>query len=159
VQKKGRFRDVYGLHLSYKEQRQFVSLIITLIEEEIPMNDGATVWYIPDAYLPSTGQGEMYEGHESVCVVNPSLETAVLTFTFYFENTPPVENIVYRLDGQRCSHIGMHRCKIWGGYEIPRDVPYGMKIESSVPVVLQYSRLDVAQPNYTLMTTIPFFKY
>jgi hypothetical protein len=127
-------------------------------KEENGLSDGAKVWYIPDAYYPSAGQGEAHEGHESVCVINPSEDRAELEFTFYFADRPPVQKIIYRLDGQRCAHIGLHRCKDWGGYEIPKDVPYGIKVESNIAVVLQYSRLDVSQPNYSLMTAIPFFR-
>jgi hypothetical protein len=40
--------------------------------------------------------------------------------------------------------------------EIPRGVPYAIRIESSVPVTVQYSRMDTTQPALSLMTAIAY---
>ncbi|MBM3891372.1 MAG: hypothetical protein FJ388_19845, partial [Verrucomicrobia bacterium] len=34
-----------------------------------------------------------------------------------------------------------------GGFEVPAGVPYALRVESDVPVVVQHSRLDTTQPN------------
>lgn len=118
---------------------------------------GAKRWYIPDAYLPSTGQGEKWESHESVCVLNRSEQTAELTFHFYFEDRDPIRGVRVSIPAQRCKHIRLDRPEQLGGIVLPRDVPYAIELESSQDVIVQYSRLDVTQPNFTLMTTIPYF--
>jgi len=117
---------------------------------------GRRVWYIPDAYLPSSGLGQKWEGHESVCIINDTDEDAAVAFTLYFEDRDPVDKIRFKLPARRAKHVGMHKPEDLGGFSVPRDVPYAIKVESSVPVIVQYSRLDVTQPNFTLMTTIPY---
>lgn len=117
---------------------------------------GKTEWYIPDAYLPSCGIGEKWEGHESVCVLNPSDVDASLTFTLYFEDREPIVIANLPLKAKSDRHIGMHKPGQLNGTEVPRDVPYGIVVSSNTPVIVQYSRLDVTQPSFTLMTTTPY---
>lgn len=117
---------------------------------------GATQWYIPDAYLPGSGRGRKWEGHESVCILNVGGRDAQIRLSFFFEDRPPAEDIEVIVKARSCRHVGMHKPEQLGGFEVPRDVPYGIAVESNEPVVVQYSRLDVTQPNFTLMTTIPY---
>ena len=42
------------------------------------------------------------------------------------------------------------------GEKIPRDTPYAMLVESTAPVVAQYSRLDTSAVEMALMTTIAY---
>jgi hypothetical protein len=119
---------------------------------------GKQNWYIPDAYLGSTGRGERFESHEAVCVLNHNSESVELNFTFYYEDREPIENVRVRIDGKRCKHIRLDSPDQLGGIVLLRDVPYAIVIEADRDVIVQYSRLDVTQPNYSLMTTIPYFE-
>ncbi len=56
----------------------------------------------------------------------------------------------------RTHHIRLDRLISEDGREIPRGVPYAVLVESSVPVVVQYSRLDTAQSELALMTTMAY---
>jgi len=120
--------------------------------------EGAKVWFIPDAYLPSSGKGDNYEGHEAVCVLNTTTQEANLNFSFYFTDCEPLENVIVKVGAKRSKHIRLDHPEELGGVTLPQDVPYGIKLTSDTNVIVQYSRLDVAQPNYTLMTTIPYFE-
>jgi hypothetical protein len=40
------------------------------------------------------------------------------------------------------------------GVEIPRGVPYAVRVESSSPVTVQCSRMDTTQPALSLMTAL-----
>lgn len=122
------------------------------------VKEGAKKWFIPDAYLPSSGLGEQYEGHEAICVLNTTSQNAELALSFYFSDRDPWEDILLIVPAKRSRHIRLDHPEDLGGTVLPRDVPYGIKIESDTNVSVQYSRLDVAQPNYTLMTTIPYFE-
>ncbi len=119
---------------------------------------GATEWYIPDAYLPSSGTGEKWEGHESVCILNVGDKDAKTTFTLYFEDREPVEISPVIVKAKSNRHVGMHKPDQLNGVVVPRDVPYGIAVASDQPIIVQYSRLDVEQPNFTLMTTTPFHR-
>jgi hypothetical protein len=117
---------------------------------------GKTHWYVPDAYLPSSGLGEKWEGHECICVLNPSDRDATLRLTLYFADREPIVTPPIPLPARRDRHLGMHRPVDIGGIVVPRDVPYGIGLASDLPVIVQYSRLDVTQPNFTLMTAVPY---
>jgi hypothetical protein len=43
-----------------------------------------------------------------------------------------------------------------GGVQIPVGVPYAIRVESDVPIIVQNSRLDATQAACTLMTTMAF---
>jgi len=117
---------------------------------------GAREWFIADAYLPSSGLGETWEGHESVCILNPGDADAAVRFELFFADREPLSDIAFTVPARRDLHVGMHKPEMLGGVEVPRDVPYGIAVYSDQPVVVQYSRLDVTQPNFSLMTTTPF---
>jgi len=118
--------------------------------------EGARVWLIPDAYLGSANMGGEPCSHEAVCVLNTGDEPARVAFTFYFADREPAGPFAIAVGPRRCDHIRTDRPERFGGFAVPRDTPYGIRLESDIPVCVQYSRLDVTQPAYALMTTIPY---
>ena len=40
------------------------------------------------------------------------------------------------------------------GYVIPFDTPYGVRVRSSTPIIVQYSRMYATSHNISLMTTM-----
>ena len=122
----------------------------------MPQADGARTWLIPDAYLGSANTGGQPCSHEAICVLNTGEQAANLAITFYFADREPVGPIAIRVNARRSDHIRTDQPERFGGFAIPRDTPYAIRVESDVPVTVQYSRLDVTQPNYALMTAIPY---
>lgn len=116
---------------------------------------GARVWIFADGYLPEAGSGGKYVGHDCLCVVNTSLEDADLLLDFYFEDREAVESIPARVGAKRSLHLRFDQPDRLV-YGLPRETPYSLRLRSSVPVVAQYSRLDVTQPNVTIMTSLGF---
>ncbi|WP_019535430.1 sensory rhodopsin transducer [Paenibacillus ginsengihumi] len=115
---------------------------------------GHTLWFIPDGYIPPTSSGEL-ESHESICVLNCGHEDAALSITVYFEDRPPIERIEAVVPGRRTMHIrtaGLSK----DGERIPKGVPYAMEVESTVPVIVQYSRLDSTQAANALMSVMAY---
>lgn len=117
--------------------------------------DGAKLWFIPDAYLAKPADDDpVYKNHESICVMNTTADDAHLKLDFYFEDRDPYENVDVTIPAKRCLHVRMDKPEQVGGYEIPFDVPYGVRIRSDVPVVVQYSRMYATTHNISLMTTM-----
>ena len=117
--------------------------------------DGAKVWFIPDAYLAKPADDDpTYKNHEAICVINATAEDAALLCDFYFADRDPFENVKISIPAKRCYHIRMDIPEQVGGYEIPLDTPYGVRIKSSVPIVVQYSRMYATTHNLSLMTTM-----
>ncbi len=116
------------------------------------MSEGARVWLIPDGFIPEKSSGEQ-ESHEAICVLNTSAEHARLSISFYFEDRDPVKDVVVSVPPERTRHI---RTDKMDGVEIPRGVPYAIRVESSVPVTVQCSRMDTTQAALSLMTAMAY---
>ena len=117
---------------------------------------GRRFWMIPDCYWPEvTGEGR-YASHESICVLNAGDSDARLTLTLYFEDREPMEGFVADCAARRTHHVRMDKLVSGSGEPVPKGVPYAALVESSVPVAVQYSRIDTTQPNETLATTLAY---
>ncbi|GAE36201.1 sensory rhodopsin transducer [Halalkalibacter akibai] len=115
---------------------------------------GELSWYIPDGYIPPLSSGDLVS-HESICVLNCNNETAHLKVTIYFEDRPPLEEIPYEVKGKRTSHIRTSSLEK-DGEKIPVEVPYAIEVQSDIPIIVQYSRLDSTQKELALMSTMAF---
>lgn len=119
------------------------------------MPDGAKSWYIPDAYLPKPATDDpVYKSHEAICVLNTTDADAHLQLDFYFADREPFENAAVTVPAKRCLHLRTDIPDEIGGYEIPFDVPYGVRVRSDVPIIVQYSRMYATTHNISLLTTM-----
>ncbi len=117
---------------------------------------GKKRWFVADAYLPVGGEQTDWPGHESICILNVSDQDATIHMSLYFQDREAIEGIELHVQARSNRHFRMDQPESIGGVEIPKQVPFGLALVSDVPVICQYSRLDVTQPNFTLMTTIPY---
>lgn len=123
------------------------------------MKFGSTIgkhdWMIADGYMSDTVKGD-YVSHEAVCVLNISGKTAHIDLTLYFEDDEPLRGFHAVCENDRTNHIRLDKLVNDDGVRIPRNKPYAILVESDQPIVVQCSRLDVSQPEYSLMTTIAY---
>lgn len=113
------------------------------------------MWLIPDCYLNSVSKNPSVS-HEAICVINTSDEDAEIKLTLFFEDRPAMDGFVSHCGAKRTHHIRMDKLCDKEGRLIPRDTPYAALVESSVPIVVQYSRLDTSAAEMALMTTIAY---
>lgn len=115
--------------------------------------DGKTKWYIVDGYRPSPkpDPNAVYEGHESIMILNTNDQDAHILISVYFEDRDPVENIPFTVPAKRIRCFKSDDKEVLQGLEIGIGVQYSMAIKSDVGVVVQYGRLDVQQPNMAYM--------
>ena len=118
-------------------------------------NLGKTEWIIPDGFMSDT-VSERFVSHEAVCVLNLNDECATVELEIYFEDREPLVGFVAECSSKRCNHIRLDKIENKDGVKIPHEVPYAIYVKSNIPVVVQHSRLDVSQPDMTLMTTIAY---
>ena len=116
---------------------------------------GAKIWAIPDCFLPERSSGKL-PSHEATCVLNLSRRPAALRFTVYFEDRPPLTGLGAACPAERTHHIHLKQLRTARGKTVPVGVPFALKVESDVPVVVQHTRLDSTQPALALMTTLAF---
>jgi hypothetical protein len=119
------------------------------------MNEGARVWLIPDGFIPEESSGSQVS-HEAICVLNTSQEEARISISFYFEDWDPIKDVEVIVPPERTQHIRTELPGQLGGAEIPRGVPYAIRVESNIPVVVQCSRMDTTQAALSLMTTMAY---
>ncbi|HZJ57654.1 MAG TPA: sensory rhodopsin transducer [Clostridia bacterium] len=117
---------------------------------------GERVWYIPDCYYPEITTEGHYVSHEAICVLNTGLEDANLSITLYFEDREPIKNFKAKCRAERTNHIRLDMIEDEEGNRIPKGVPYAVMVESNVPIIVQYSRLDTTQAEMGLMTTMAY---
>lgn len=116
------------------------------------MSEGARVWLVPDGFIPEESSGSQ-ESHEAICVLNTSTGEARLTISFYFEDREPIKDLVVVIPPERTRHL---RTDGLEGATVPRGVPYAIRVESSIPVTVQHSRMDTTQPALSLMTAMAY---
>ena len=117
------------------------------------MNAGKTSWIIPDGYISSTSGSQV--SHDAVCVLNIGDQDASITLTLYFEDAEPMA-FYAKCNARRTHHIRMDKITDPSGNPVPRDTPYAILVNSSCPIVVQYSRLDTTASDTALMTTIAY---
>ena len=116
---------------------------------------GKKNWIIPDCELPPEGEGEL-KGHESVIVVNDTNKPATIKVKLFFVDKEPYTDIVWTVEPQRVRCFRMNNLDDMCGYEVPKEMQYAMKLESSAKIVVQYGRLDNRQTNLAYYTTLGF---
>lgn len=115
---------------------------------------GASLWFIPDGYIPPTSTGELVS-HESICVLNRHEDAVNLRITVFYEDEHPLEDIIVTVAGRRTKHIRTSELEK-DGKRIRIGVPYAMEVQSDRPIIVQYSRMDTTQSANALMSVIAY---
>lgn len=117
---------------------------------------GKKIWLIPDCYYPELSTAGPYISHESLCVLNVSEIDANLNLTAYYEEQEPDGGFFAVCSAHRTNHIRLDKLRNDCGKSIEKGVPYALLIESDIPVVCQYSRVDTTQERLGLATTMAY---
>jgi hypothetical protein len=117
---------------------------------------GARRWAIPEGHIPGWGHGPAPEmiGHDAVCILNVSDRDAHVEITVFFSDREPAGPYRVAVPARRTRHVRFN--DLSHPEPLPRETDYASVIESDVPVVVQYTRLDSRQAENALMTTMAF---
>ena len=118
---------------------------------------GSRRWAIPEGYIPSKSvdpNDPALLSHEAACLLNACDEDAEIVITIFFEDREPAGPYKLRLGARRTLHLRFNN--LTDPETIPRDTAYASLIESSVPIVVQHTRLDSRNPSIALLSTIAF---
>jgi hypothetical protein len=122
-------------------------------KEDSQREGGRRTWFVPDGFIPSSSTGE-HTSHEAICILNATESDAQISVTFYFESCAPM-TAEFTVRSERTRHVRTDDVDTLG-VVVPKGVPYAYRLTSSVPVVVQHSRLDTTQAAYTLFTTMGY---
>lgn len=122
----------------------------------MPTPIGRTRWAIGEGYIPgwSHGPEPQMTSHDTACLLNTAEEDARVTITVYFTDREPAGPYRVSVPARRTAHVRFN--DLTDPEPIPRETPYASVIESSVPIVVQYTRLDSRQEANALLSTIAF---
>ena len=104
-------------------------------------------WYIPDAYYPSSKNGE-YVSHEAVCMLNTGSEDAEVRLTLYFEDREKLEGFFVTVPAERTIHCRMDKIRNQKGEGVPTDTPYAIKIESEKELTVRIPEWIRPRPSW-----------
>jgi hypothetical protein len=116
---------------------------------------GKKVWFFPDGDRPPFGHNKL-KGHESYVILNPNEQDAHVKFTLYFEDSSPIRDIEMIVGAERVKCFQTHNSDHFGEHTLPLTTQYAAKIESDVPVIAQYGRLDARQVSLAYYTTMGY---
>lgn len=117
---------------------------------------GKRVWVIAEGYIPDGSNGPEPEmtSHETACILNTSDQDALVEITLYFKDRDPAGP--YRLAVQPRRTLHQRFNELEGPEPVPRGKEYSSVIRSSVPVVVQHTRLDSRQAQNALLSTVAY---
>jgi hypothetical protein len=117
---------------------------------------GKNIWAIAEGYIPKGGHGEGREfiSHETACLLNTNEVNAEVRITIYFANRAPIGPYKVTVPAKRTLHLRFNDLN--DPEPIPLGTDYSSVIESSVPIVVQHTRLDSRQAETALLSTIAY---
>lgn len=121
------------------------------------MSIGHKLWVIPEGYIPAdstNGHDPSLLSHETACMLNANDGEVAVTITIYFTDREPVGPYRLTIPARRTLHLRFNDLR--QPEPIPLDTPYASLIESSLPIVVQHTRLDTRQPALALLSTMAY---
>jgi hypothetical protein len=117
--------------------------------EQGAAQNGSKLWFVADGYLPLKARTENagFEGHEAIMILNCGDSEARVLMDVYYEDREPVLGVKLAVPPRRVKCFRMDHPAEIGGLEIRRLEQYALRFRSDVEVIVQYGRMDVAQPN------------
>lgn len=92
--------------------------------------------------------------HETVCPLNTGDRDADVRITIFYSDRDPVGPYRVNVPARRTKHVRFN--DLTDPEPIPTDIDFASVIESSVPIVVQHTRLDSRQATNALLSTIAF---
>lgn len=113
-------------------------------------------WAIAEGYIPAWSHGPepQMTSHETVCILNTSSEEARVTMTVFFSEREPAGPYRIIVPPRRTRHVRFN--ELTNPEPIPKDTDFATLIESSIPIVVQHTRLDSRQAENALISTIAY---
>ncbi len=117
---------------------------------------GRYAWLIADGYVPEWSHGPAPEmtSHETACLVNPNDLDARVELTLYFADREPAGPYLATVPARRTRHLRLNELN--DPEPVPTGTDYAAVIKSTVPIIVQHTRLDSRQRDLGLMSTIAF---
>ena len=126
----------------------------TVLSRRDEAEPGKHTWVIAEGYIPgaSSGPAPAMTSHETACILNATDEPAAISVMLYFADREPAGPYEVTVPPRRTLHLRFNDLK--DPEPVPRDTDYASVFRSTVPVVIQHTRLDSRQPPHALISTV-----
>ena len=113
-------------------------------------------WVIPEGYLPpaSSFDTRALVSHEAACMLNAGDIEAHVEITVFFTDRDPAGPYKVTVPARRTLHLRFN--DLDDPESIPAGTDYASVIDSDVPIVVQYTRLDSRKAEIALLSTMAF---
>ena len=120
------------------------------------MRIGRTTWAIAEGYIPPDDPAKPREriSHEAACILNPNDAPAEIGITLYFADREPVGPYRVTVAPRRTLHLRFN--DLADPEPVPRGTDYSSVFVSTVPVIVQHTRLDSRWAENALLSTMAF---
>jgi len=117
---------------------------------------GKRRWAIAEGYLPPDSQDKPrpYVSHEAACLLNAGDVDAHVELRLYFADREPAGPYRVTVPARRTLHLRFNDLR--EPEPVPLGTDYSTIIESDVPIVVQYTRLDSRRSDIALLSTLAF---
>lgn len=117
---------------------------------------GHTVWAIPGGHIPprSTGREPEYTSRDELSLLNTNDNEAEVELTIFYSDREPVGPYRLVVPARRVRQLRFN--DLIDPEAIPLDTPYACVLVASVPIVVQFTRLDSSQANNAVASTIAY---
>ncbi|MGA9333770.1 MAG: sensory rhodopsin transducer [Rudaea sp.] len=121
------------------------------------MEIGKRHWAIAEGYIPPGGVNSddpRFMSHEAASILNANDAAAEVSITIYFKDREPAGPYRVSVPPRRTLHLRFN--DLSDPEPIPVDTDYSSVFESSLPIVVQHTRLDSRQSALALLSTIAY---
>lgn len=117
---------------------------------------GKKIWAIPEGYIPGWSMGiePEFESHETLCVLNMNDSEVEISITLFFAEQNPIGPYKVKVPARRTKHVRLN--KLEDPQPVPKGVDFSSVVESTLPIVVQHTRLDSRQSENALLTTMAY---
>ncbi len=117
---------------------------------------GHKVWAIPGGHIPlrSTGRQPEFTSHDRLSILNTGDEEAQVEMTLFYADRDPIGPYPLTVEPRRVRVVRFN--DLIDPEAVPLDTDYACVLESSVPVVVQFTRQDTRQAENALLSVMAF---
>ncbi|WPR74513.1 sensory rhodopsin transducer [Algoriphagus sp. NG3] len=119
-------------------------------------NWGKKIWGFPGGFIPagSTGKEPEMLSKDEISILNTAKTDAEILITIYYADRNPVSGYSITVKAERVKQFRVN--DLIDPHAIPLGLPYAAILESSVPVIVQWSKQVTADGKLGLMGSMAY---
>lgn len=120
------------------------------------MNAGNTIWIIPGGHIPlaSTGKEPDFISRDVLSLLNTNEQEAEINLLVYYANRKPAGPYKLKIKARSVRNLRFN--DLVDPEPIPLDTDYAVLVQSNIPVVVQFTRMDTGQAELAAITSMAF---